>query len=204
MAHSLHLKRCKNSRELCVTGQITGLNIRNRWHESDVMKNIIKVNGFVPHLSGRQDVRTAILAPGAVFSRDLDGSNHEWSYEFLGNLPPTGTLVERLQQKQLDELVENQRENLFYFGRAYGDDNIQLPIYMKHFGDPKRGGQGEAYHTLIAGKTGSGKSTFAKMALTCYAKHKDMAVLIVDPKGEFADEINDYQLELRGFHSMQF
>lgn len=188
----------QNGQELCVTGQITGLSIRNRWHESDVMKNIIKTNGFVPHLSGRQDVRTAILAPGAVFARDMDTAHAVWSYQVLGNLPATGTPVVRLDQSKLDELVETQRDNLFYFGRAYGDNTLQLPMYMKHYGNPRSGGQGEAYHSLIVGKTGSGKSTFAKMALACYAKHKDMAILIVDPKGEFADEINGYQVGASG------
>lgn len=182
--------------ELCVTGQITSLSMFNKWHQNDVMRNIIKANGSVPHLSGRQDVRSATLAPGAVFGR---GQNDDsWGFQILGTLPPTGTHVERLAQEMLEELVEDQKDNLFYLGRAYGDDLVRLPMYFKHFGDPRTGGQGEAYHTLIAGKTGSGKSTVAKMALSCYARHDDMAILIVDPKGEFADEISNYQVGASG------
>ena len=189
----------QDNHELCVTGQITSLSMFNKWHQNDVMRNIIKSSGSVPHLSGSQDVRFATLSPGAVFGRTDKGS--DWGFRVLGNLPPTGTAVERLQQSMLEELVHSQKDNLFYVGRAYGDGNVRLPMYFKHFGDPKTGGQGEAYHILIAGKTGSGKSTVAKMALLCHARHADEAILIVDPKGEFADEISNYQV---GSSGLQF
>jgi energy-coupling factor transporter ATP-binding protein EcfA2 len=173
-----------------VTGQITSLEMRNRWHENDVMKNIIKTDGSIPFLSAKQDVRTASLAPGAVFGRDA--SDGDWSHEVLGTVPSAGTPVVRLDQATLDELVEPQKDSLFYVGKAYGDDSVALPMYLKHFGSPKTGGQGEAYHSLVVGKTGSGKSTLAKFMLAGYARHEDMAILIVDPKGEFADEITGY------------
>jgi len=180
----------QEGRDVCVTGQVTGIEMRNRWHELDVMKNIIKTDGTIPFLSGRQDVRTATLSPGAVFSRA--SADEPWSHEVLGSLPPAGTPVMRLTQEKLDELMEAQRQDLFYVGRAYGDDGVSLPMYVKHFGDPRRGGQGEAYHSLVVGKTGSGKSTLAKFLLAGYARHEDMAILVVDPKGEFADEIAGY------------
>jgi len=182
----------QEGRQVRVTGQITGIEMRNRWHENDVMRNIIKTDGSIPFLSGKQDVRTASLAPGAVFGRADDGEH--WSHEVLGTLPPTGTNVVRLDQASLDELMEAQKDDLFYVGKAYGDDSVSLPMYVKHFGSPKTGGQGEAYHSLIVGKTGSGKSTLAKFMLAGYARHEDMAILVVDPKGEFADEISDYQV----------
>lgn len=179
----------QDGRETRVTGQITGIEMRNRSHESDVMRNIIKTDGFIPHMSGRQDVRIAQLSPGATFSfRDGGG----WSQDTLGTVPPTATPVNRLTQADLDELLSDLRDSLFYIGRAYGDDQVSLPMYVKHFGDPARGGQGEAYHSLVVGKTGSGKSTLAKFLLAGYARHEDMAVLVVDPKGEFADEISGY------------
>src|SRR5690606_33724548 len=115
-----------------------------------------------------------------------------WGHDVLGALPSSGTPVMRLTQEKLDELMESQRQDLFFVGRAYGDDAVSLPMYVKHFGDPRRGGQGEAYHSLIVGKTGSGKSTLAKFLLAGYARHEDMAILVVDPKGEFADEISGY------------
>jgi len=183
---SLH----QEGREVMVTGQVTGLEMRNRWHENEVMKNIIKTDGSVPFLSGRQDVRTAALSPGAVFSRG--GKDDSWEHDVLGTVPSAGTPVHRLDQRTLDELMQSQKSDLFYVGKAYGDDSVCLPMYVKHFGDPQRGGQGEAYHSLVVGKTGSGKSTLAKFMLAGYARHRDMAILVVDPKGEFADEIAGY------------
>lgn len=180
----------QEGREVRVAGQITGIEMRNRWHENDVMRNIIKTDGSIPFLSGRQDVRTATLSPGAVFSRQ--SADDPWGHDVLGTVPPAGTPVVRMNQETLDELVETQARDLFYVGRAYGDDSVALPMYVKHFGDPFRGGQGEAYHSLIVGKTGSGKSTLAKFMLAGYARHEDMAILVVDPKGEFADEIAGY------------
>lgn len=180
----------QDGRQVRVTGQVTSLEMRNRWHESDVMRTILKTDGFIPYLSGRQDIRTATFAPGAVFSRVA--AEEMWGHDVLGTVPPAGTRVTKLDQETLDELVEAQRDDLFYVGKAYGDDDVSLPMYVKHFGSPKTGGQGEAYHSLVVGKTGSGKSTLAKFLLAGYARHKDMAIFIVDPKGEFADEISGY------------
>lgn len=170
------------------TGQITGMEMRNKFHENDVYKNIIKTKGRIPHLSGREDVRTARLAPGAVFGHD----GVEWGHEILGTVPAAGTPVFKLTQEVLDELVAPYSDDLFYLGRAYGDDAVTLPMYAKHFGNPKSGGAGEAYHSMTVGKTGSGKSTVVKFKVAGWARHHDMAILIIDPKGEFSDEITGY------------
>jgi energy-coupling factor transporter ATP-binding protein EcfA2 len=196
----VHFNLQQDGTEMCVTGQITSLSLKNKWHENDVMKNIIKTDGFVPHLSGKQDIRTATLAPGAVFG--MNPETDMWTHDVLGTVPSTGTIVRRLDQSRLDTLVEELKSNLFYFGRAYGDDTVRLPMFVKHFGNSSSGGQGEAYHSLIVGKTGSGKSTLAKFLLAGYARHKDMAILIVDPKGEFADEISGYEVGTSGMPFM--
>lgn len=188
----VYLDLDQEGRKVRATGQITSLEMRNKWHEHDIMQNIIKQDGFIPYLSGRQDVITASLAPGAVFSRAAD--DDLWGHEVLGTVPQTGTQIRRLDQSTLDELLLSQKDDLFYVGRAYGDDSVSLPMYVKHFGNPLKGGQGEAYHSLIVGKTGSGKSTLAKFLLAGYARHEEMAILIVDPKGEFADEISGYAI----------
>lgn len=178
----------QEGRDVCVTGQVTGLELSNKFHENPVFKNIIKAKGRIPHLSGREDVRTATLAPGATFGHDGD----MWGHEVLGTVPAAGTPVMKLTQERLDELVAAQARDLFYIGKAYGDDKVSPPTYVKHYGNPATGGQGEAYHTMTVGKTGSGKSTLAKMQLTGYLRHPEMAVMIIDPKGEFSDEIAGY------------
>ncbi|MEM5854621.1 MAG: ATP-binding protein [Candidatus Aenigmatarchaeota archaeon] len=58
-------------------------------------------------------------------------------------------------------------------------ENIKQPLHIKDFKE-------EAYHTLIVGKTGSGKSSLAMMLMSLYAKNSDMSFVIIDPVGEFA------------------
>ncbi|MTH97572.1 ATP-binding protein [Roseibium sp. RKSG952] len=182
----------QEDRAVRVTGQITELQMRNAWHEKDAMRNVIKTRGSIPTMTGSQDTRTAVLSAGAAFSRQSE--DDFWSHEVVGTVPSAGTSVKRLDQATLDGLVEAQKRDLFYVGKAYGDDSVSLPMYVKHFGNPATGGQGEAYHSLIVGKTGSGKSTLAKFMLAGYCRHDDMALLIVDPKGEFADEVAGYEV----------
>jgi hypothetical protein len=76
---------------------------------------------------------------------------------------------------------------LFYLGRVYGS-TPKLPLWFKHF-DSGPDGAGEAYHLGIFGKTGSGKSVLAKMILLAYARYPQMALLALDPQGEFAKDL---------------
>ncbi|MBC7335622.1 MAG: ATP-binding protein, partial [Clostridia bacterium] len=71
-------------------------------------------------------------------------------------------------------------------GTVFGS-TPRLPMWFKHF-DQGPHGAGEAYHLGIFGKTGSGKSVLAKMILLAYARHRDMALLVIDPQGEFAKD----------------
>lgn len=178
------------------TGQITGVEMRNSWHERDTIKNVVKMRGEVNFVSGMLDTMTATFAPGAVFGRD--SQEDQWKYEVLGTVPSAGTAVHRLDQKTLDELVLPQKRDSFYLGRAYGDDTLCLPMLVKHFGDPRTGGLGEAIHTGIFGKTGSGKTTLAKLLQVGYLRHLSQAVLAIDPVGEFSDEISGYEVGSSG------
>lgn len=179
-----------------VTGQINDLEMRNPYHEQTQVKNAIKTRASINGISGLLDVSTAMLAPGAAFGRD---SNHDkWGFEVLATVPPSGTPVFRMTQEVLDDLVEAEKDDVFQMGRAYGDDSVSLPMLVKHYGNPATGGQGEATHSLTVGKTGAGKSTLAKMTLVGYARHREMAMLIIDPKGEFADEIDGYEVGSSG------
>lgn len=86
-----------------------------------------------------------------------------------------------------DELLHPYRDQIFYLGHVYGSQP-KLPLWFKHF-DRGPDGAGEAYHLGIFGKTGSGKSVLAKKILVAYARYRKMALLVVDPQGEFARDM---------------
>lgn len=181
-------------------GQIVGIELRNRWHEDSVFRNLIKRTGEIPPITNRQDTRIASLVVGATFIQRENG----YDPEVLGMVPPTGTRVLRVDQALLDRLLAAYREEIFYLGQAYAND-VLYPMWFKHFGSGP-GGAGEAYHLAIFGKTGSGKSVLAKNILLAYARHrppKQMGLLVIDPQGEFARDFGSgaatgsYRLDYR-------
>jgi len=182
----------QNGKPIATVGQIVSVELRNRWHEDSVFRNLIKRTGEIPPITNRQDTRTASLVVGATFSE------HNGCYEpdVLGIVPPTGTRVFRIDQTILDRLLSMYRNEIFYLGRAYAND-VMLPMWFKHFGSGA-GGAGEAYHLGIFGKTGSGKSGLAKMILLAYARHKEMGILIIDPQGEFSLELQGQRVGRQG------
>lgn len=164
-------------------GQIIGIELRNRWHEDATFRNLIKRTGEIPPITSRQDTRTAQLAVGATFSQSNDG----YEPDQLGMVPPTGTRVAQVNQNLINSLLAMYQQEVFYLGNAYAN-NVLYPMWFKHFGSGPRGA-GEAYHTGVFGKTGSGKSGLAKMLLLGYARHPEMGILIIDPQGEFSQEL---------------
>lgn len=176
-----------------VVGQIVSVELRNRWHEDSVFRNLIKRTGEIPPITSRQDTRTAALVVGATFARREGG----YEPEVLGMVPPTGTRVRRVVQPDLEEMLALYRDEVFYLGRAYGND-LLFPMWFKHFGSGP-GGAGDAYHFGVFGKTGSGKSGLAKYLLTAYARHRQMGILVVDPQGEFSLELSGHQVGTQGF-----
>lgn len=165
-------------------GQIVGIELRNRWHEDSVFRNLVKRTGEIPPITNRQDTRIASLVVGATFRRSASG--HE--PDVLGMVPPTGTRVGRVDQSLLDELLGLWTPEIFYLGRAYANE-VSYPMWFKHFGSGA-GGAGEAYHGGLFGKTGSGKSGLAKMLLLAYARHPELGILVIDPQGEFSLELS--------------
>ena len=164
-------------------GQVVGIELRNRWHEDATFRNLIKRTGEIPPITSRQDTRTAQLAIGATFRRN----GNKYDPDLLGMVPPTGTRVSRVDQHLIDSLLEIYQDEVFYLGKAYAND-VLYPMWFKHFGSGP-GGAGEAYHTGVFGKTGSGKSGLGKMLLLGYARHPKMGILIIDPHGEFSQEL---------------
>lgn len=176
----------QNGAPISSVGQIVGIELRNRWHEDATFRNLIKRTGEIPPITSRQDTRTAQLAIGATFK---NASNPGYEPDLLGMVPPTGTRVVKVDQRLIDSLlaIYQQHKEIFYLGNAYAND-VRYPMWFKHFGSGERGA-GEAYHTGIFGKTGSGKSGLAKMVLLGYARHPELGILIIDPQGEFSQEL---------------
>lgn len=173
-------------------GQIVGIELRNRWHEDSVFRNLIKRTGEIPPITNRQDTRVASLVVGATFKH----GSHGFEPDVLGMVPPTGTRVLRVDQTLLNHLLAVYQQEIFYLGRAYANE-VLYPMWFKHFGSGA-GGAGEAYHIGVFGKTGSGKSGLAKMLLLAYARHPELGILIIDPQGEFSYELQGQHVGEQG------
>ncbi len=176
----------QDSKSHYALGQITEVKLRNVWHEDPTMRSLIRQHGRVDAVSERQDTHLGQMVISAVF-REGDPGGYEPS--ILGTVPSTGTHIHLATDSVLDELLHPYKNQVFYLGHVYGSEP-KLPLWFKHFDtDPE--GAGEAYHLGIFGKTGSGKSVLAKMILLAYARHREMALLVIDPQGEFARDIRE-------------
>ena len=180
-------------RPAAVLGQITSMELRNRWHEDQAFKNIIKSEQSLPAITLHQDTRTAKMKIGGCF---IPKGNREYEHGDLGGVPSTGTQIRLVTDEFLDRVLESCSKDLFYLGNAYGND-VKFPMWFKHFGSGKHG-VGEAYHIGVFGKTGSGKTGLVKMLLAAYARHPEMGILVIDPQGEFSLEFNDKQVGSQG------
>lgn len=189
----VHFAATQSGRPVRSVGQIVSVELRNRWHEDSVFRNLLKRTGEIPPITARQDTRTARLSIGATF-QEREGSGFEPAT--LGMVPPTGTAIERVDQPVLDDLLSAFREEIFYLGHAYAND-VDYPMWFKHFGSGA-GGSGEAYHLGVFGKTGSGKSGLAKMLLAAYARHPELGILVIDPQGEFSYELRGQRVGQQG------
>ena len=183
----------QNGQQIVSVGQVVGIELRNRWHEDSVFRNLVKRTGSIPPITNRQDTRIADLVVGATFRASTGGG---FDPEVLGMVPPTGTRVFRVTQPLLDRLLSVYRDEIVYLGRAYAN-NVLYPMWFKHFGSGP-GGAGEAYHLGVFGKTGSGKSGLAKMMLSAYAQHREQGILVIDPQGEFTLELSGTRVGQQG------
>lgn len=165
-------------------GQITEVQLRNVWHEDPTMRSLIRQRGRVDAVSERQDTHLGKMIISAVFKA---GGPAGYEPSILGTVPSTGTPIHIVTDEVLDEVLCPYREQIFYLGHVYGS-KPRLPLWFKHF-DTGPDGAGEAYHLGIFGKTGSGKSVLAKMILLAYARYPKMALLVIDPQGEFAQDM---------------
>ena len=163
-------------------GQITDVELKNAWLEDPTMRSLARQRGQVNPISGQQDTHLGIMTLSAVFASDESG----YQPSILGTVPQTGTFIQLADDELIKTLLYQYQQEIFYFGNVYGS-KPRLPLWFKHF-DSGRNGAGEAYHLGIFGKTGSGKSVLAKMALTAYMRYPQMAILVIDPQGEFSKD----------------
>lgn len=182
----------QNGTPIISVGQVVGIELRNRWHEDSVFRNLVKRTGEIPPITNRQDTRIADLVVGATFRQGSNG----YEPEVLGMVPPTGTRVFRVDQTLLNQLLAVYQQEIVYLGNAYAND-VLYPMWFKHFGSGA-GGAGEAYHLGVFGKTGSGKSGLAKMMLCAYALHPQLGILVIDPQGEFSLELSGTRVGQQG------
>ncbi len=165
-------------------GQITEIQLRNIWHEDPTLRSLIRQRGRIDAVSERQDTHLGQMVISAVFRK---GGVAGYEPSILGTVPATGTPIHVVTDSVLDELLRPYRDQIYYLGQVYGS-KPRLPLWFKHF-DRGPEGAGEAYHLGIFGKTGSGKSVLAKMILLAYARYPKMALLVIDPQGEFARDM---------------
>jgi hypothetical protein len=167
-------------------GQITEVQLRNIWHEDPTMRSLIRQRGRVDAVSERQDTHLGQMVISAVFRKGGPGG---YEPSILGTVPSTGTTIHLVNDDVLQHILRPYREQIFYLGHVYGS-KPKLPLWFKHF-DRGPDGAGEAYHLGIFGKTGSGKSVLAKMILLAYARYPKMALLVIDPQGEFSKDMRE-------------
>src|SRR3989454_3004675 len=172
----------EGARRKLVLSQMRDLEGRNRWHEDEVLKSVIKRQGRLEHLSGVTDVKDANLTLVGVF--EPHGNEASFTRSSLNTPPLSGTSVFEMTEDLVRKIVQNER-GIFYLGEIFGSDT-PAPFYLKHFG-PEPMGFGEAHMMGVFGKAGSGKSIIAAEILAGFARHQDMGILIVDPQGEFSD-----------------
>lgn len=179
-------------RYLIALGTVTEIRTSNRWHEDPNMRGVLKRHGKLPHLSDVGDVRTADVLVQAAYLADspnpADGEPPLESGASLSMSPTTGASVTRVTDAFLDELLRRHRDEIVYLGCIYRSAGVRLPVTIRHFGRPAEGGAGEAYHTGIFGMTGSGKSVFAAYLLAVQLRSPGLAVLVMDPQGQFTSE----------------
>lgn len=164
-------------------GQITEVQLRNVWHEDPTMRSLIRQRGRIDAVSERQDTHLGQMVVSAVFR---EGGAGGFEPSILGTVPSTGTPIHIVTDEVLSAILHPYRDQMFFLGHVYGS-KPKLPLWFKHF-DRGRDGAGEAYHLGIFGKTGSGKSVLAKMLLLAYSRYQDMAILVIDPQGEFSKD----------------
>lgn len=177
----------ESGEEVLALGQITSVETRNRWHEDMAFKGVIKQQGSLPNLSGTADTRLANISVQSCFTHFKD--NVPPTGHVLAISPSTGQRVKKMNDTFMRDLVNGYGEAIQYIGTIYGSEDVNMPMWFKHFGKSEKDGDytaaGDALHIGVFGKTGSGKTVMSSLMLLSYAKNKEMNILVFDPQGQF-------------------
>ena len=181
------VKMREAGQEVLALGQITSVETRNRWHEDMAFKGVIKQQGSLPNLSGTADTRLANISVQSCFTHFQD--NVPPTGHVLAISPSTGQAVEKMNDTFMRSLVNGYGEAIQYIGTIYGSEDVNMPMWFKHFGksegDRDYTAAGDALHIGVFGKTGSGKTVMSSLMLLSYARNKKMNILVFDPQGQF-------------------
>jgi len=165
-------------------GTVAEVTTTNQWHQNASLLGVVKSVGEIPGLTREGDIRTADVRLQASYRRsDRDG---EWakSGPSLSLSPSTGTPVRRVTNEVIHELLTAvEREGLAYLGKVYRNESVSLPTNLRDFADDRG-----AVHVGIFGTTGSGKSAMACLILACQMRHESLAMLLIDPQGQFSSD----------------
>lgn len=188
LGQMVFVQQKEDGKEILSLGQIVEVTTKNRWHEDQSFKGVIKHYGKLPHLSEVADNRIATVSIQSSF----DCTNSRAEIHILGISPSSGEPARKINNNLMNMLVKHRGETVTRIGTVYGMPDVGMPMWFKHFGKDESGkgiaelGAGDAYHVGVFGKTGSGKSVTAAFMLLAYAKNKDnMNILVLDPQSQF-------------------
>lgn len=175
-----------NSEELLVLGQVASVEMKNRWHEDPALKNYIKLHGRLPHLTEIGDTTTGRLQIVGAYRTIVNENSSCYEKTRLAVPPGSGLGIAQVDGEVIEGIM-SQDFGYAYLGNFYGTSNVPAPVYVRHFGDFKKQGSGEAYMGGVFGPSGSGKSVIAASLIALWAHNPTMGVLILDPQSEFSE-----------------
>jgi hypothetical protein len=190
--------RLDDERYLLALGTVAEIETRNRWHEDPNMRGVVKLYGYLPHLSASGDTRTATVVVQAVYQTDAPEppfrSMPEESSGALGMSPTTGVPVRRVDDKTVQALVTRHAHEIVYMGYVYRT-RVGLPLYVRDFAGEHTDG---AFHMGVFGRNGSGKTALAVYLLAAQMRHKSLGVLVFDTQGQWRSQAG-FPLDLQSW-----